>query len=234
MLPQILLVEDNETLGVVLQDYLQLKGMLVTWVVDGLKGWQAFESHHFDLCILDVMMPKMDGYTLGAKMKALRPDTPLIFLTAKSMKVDVLKGFNLGADDYIKKPIDEEELLARVKAVLGRSKPIIATQHGLISLGTYLFDYANQKLSLGHDARILTQREADLLHMLALNANKLTRRDAILKSLWGKSDYFNRKSMDVFITRLRKYLGADPALRIENVHGSGFILHMPVENQVDR
>lgn len=228
MQPQILLVEDNESLGMMLQDYLHLKGMHITWVTDGLKGWEAFENQNFDLCILDVMMPKMDGFTLAGKMKSSRPETPVVFLTAKSMKVDVLKGFNLGADDFIKKPIDEEELLARIKAIINRSKPITPEVSGsIIPIGLYFFDSSNQKLTFHDQVRILTKREADLLDMLANNANKLTRRDVILKTLWGKSDYFNRKSMDVFITRLRKYLSADTTIRLENVHGSGFILHIP-------
>lgn len=228
MQPQILLVEDNESLGMMLQDYLQLKGLHITWVTDGLKGWEAFENQNFDLCILDVMMPKMDGYTLAGKMKTTRPETPLVFLTAKSMKVDVLQGFNLGADDFIKKPVDEEELLARIKAILGRSKPASPADNiGIMPIGLYQFDVSNQKLCINDHLRILTKREADLLNMLASHANKLTKRDVILKTLWGKNDYFNRKSMDVFITRLRKYLSADPTIRLENVHGSGFILHIP-------
>lgn len=225
--PRILLVEDNESLGTVLQDYLHMKGMQVSWVTDGLKGLHEFENHTFDLCILDVMMPKMDGYTLAEKIKALRPEMPIVFLTAKAMKVDVLKGFNLGADDYIKKPIDEEELLARIKAILLRSKGQSTSPESVLSMGNYTFDYSNQKLCVDNLERTLTKREADLLYMLATNTNKLTRRDVILRTLWGKNDYFNRKSMDVFITRLRKYLSSDPTLRIENVHSTGFILHVP-------
>ena len=150
---------------------------------------------------------------------------PIIFLTAKSLKIDVLKGFNLGADDYIKKPVDEEELVARINAVLGRAQvatsPVIAPQY---SIGNYVFDPKNQKLSIDDNHRYLTEKEAQLLLMLCKNKGNLTDRATALKDIWGKNDYFNRKSMDVFISRLRKYTAADPRIKIVNVHGSGFIL----------
>jgi len=222
---KILLTEDNETLGYILKEYLEMKGFQIHWAKDGKKGWKAFMERPFDLCILDVMMPETDGFTLAGKIKTENPAMPIVFLTAKSLKVDVLKGFNLGADDYIKKPVDEEELVARINAVLSRSQaattPMIAPQY---SIGTYIFDPKNQKLSIDKEHRYLTEREAKLLLMLCKNKGNLTDRATALKDIWGKNDYFNRKSMDVFISRLRKYMAADPRIKIVNVHGSGFIL----------
>ena len=219
----ILLVEDNETLGYILQEYLEMKGFTVDWAKDGLAGLKTFKEKSFQLCILDVMMPEMDGFALAAELKSLEPGIPLIFLTAKSLKVDVLKGFNLGADDYIKKPVDEEELLARIEAVLRRSQqrgPTMVT----FNIGAYSFDYSNQKLFYQDEERQLTEREAALLKLLCQHKGKLLPRRTVLKTLWNNNDYFTRRSMDVFISRLRKYLGQDPAIQITNVYGSGFIL----------
>ena len=222
---KILLTEDNETLGYILKEYLEMKGFSIHWAKDGKKGWKAFTERPFDLCILDVMMPETDGFTLAGKIKTENQSMPIIFLTAKSLKVDVLKGFNLGADDYIKKPVDEEELVARINAVLSRAQaattPPTAPQY---TIGNYTFDPKNQKLSIEENHRYLTEREARLLLMLCKNKGNLTDRATALKNIWGKNDYFNRKSMDVFISRLRKYMAGDPRIKIVNVHGSGFIL----------
>jgi len=222
---KILLTEDNETLGYILKEYLEMKGFNIHWAKDGKQGWKAFTERPFDLCILDVMMPETDGFTLAEKIKTDNQSMPIIFLTAKSLKVDVLKGFNLGADDYIKKPVDEEELVARINAVLSRAQaaisPITAPHY---EIGNYVFDPKNQKLSINEEDRYLTEKEAKLLLMLCKNKGNLTDRATALKDIWGKNDYFNRKSMDVFISRLRKYMAADPRIKIVNVHGSGFIL----------
>ncbi|MCB0570382.1 MAG: response regulator transcription factor [Phaeodactylibacter sp.] len=227
MKTQILLVEDNERLGYVLREYLSMKGFEVSWASDGQQGLELFQQHSFHLCILDVMMPGMDGYTLAEKIKAAEPAMPLVFLTARSLKVDVLKGFNLGADDYVKKPVDEEELLARINAVLKRATPGKAAEPSdTIRIGKYLFDAKNQQLTIGDKSQLLTKKEAEVLHFLCLHMDELAPRTKMLQAIWGKSDFFTRKSMDVFISKLRKHLAEDEQVQIVNVHGSGFILRV--------
>lgn len=223
ILPKILLVEDNDTLGYVLQEYLEMKGFEVALAKEGKLGLSTFRKKRFDLCILDIMMPEMDGFSLAAQIKNMEPNVPIIFLTAKALKVDVLKGFNLGADDYIVKPIDEEELVARINAVLrrsNRSETVVET----FGIGSYTFDFSNQKLIHQAEERQLTEKEAHLLKLLCQHKGKLLSRQIVLKNLWNQSDYFTRRSMDVFISRLRKYLSDDPSIQITNVYGSGFIL----------
>lgn len=222
---KILLAEDNETLGYILKEYLEMKQFSVHHAKDGNAAWKAFSEHPFDLCLLDVMMPGTDGFSLAEKIKAAEPAMPIIFLTAKSLKPDVLRGFHIGADDYIKKPVDEEELTARIEAVLSRSASGGAeVLPEIFTVGNYTFDPKNQKLSHADSDRYLTERESKLLTMLCKNQGNLTDRATALKNIWGKNDYFNRKSMDVFISRLRKYFADDPRIKIVNVHGSGFIL----------
>lgn len=221
----LLLVEDNETLGYILKEYLEMKNLQVTLERDGKAGLKAFKKHAYDLCILDVMMPEMDGFTLAAELRAIEPGIPIIFLTAKALKVDKLKGFNIGADDYIVKPVDEEELLARIKAILRRTKN--GSDHPKTlsyEIGDYQFDFSNQKLIRAGKEQILTEREAQLLRLLCENKGKLLSRRQVLNTLWNNNDYFTRRSMDVFISRLRKYLSEDPNIKINNVYGSGFIL----------
>ena len=220
----ILLVEDNETLGYILKEYLEMKDFSVELARDGKAGLKAFKKRAYDLCILDVMMPEMDGFTLAGELRAIEAGVPLIFLTAKALKVDKLKGFNLGADDYIVKPVDEEELLARIRAILRRSKNGSEAPQQTYSVGAYLFDFSNQKLMLDGEEQILTEREAQLLRLLCENKGKLLSRRQVLNTLWNTNDYFTRRSMDVFISRLRKYLAKDPIIKITNVYGSGFIL----------
>ncbi|GAB4420219.1 MAG: response regulator transcription factor [Bacteroidia bacterium] len=220
----LLLVEDDENLGYLLQTYLELKGYRVVWARDGQAGLAQARAQAFDLCILDVSMPQMDGFTLAAQLRALRTGLPFIFLTARVLKVDVLRGFHLGAEDYIKKPIDEEELLARIQAVLRRSQQ--APMPDVIELGRYRFDPAGQRLTIGGSSRLLTERESALLYLLCRQRGHLVRGETLLQQLWGKSDYFNRKSMDVFLSRLRKYLAEDPRVRIVNVRGSGYVLEV--------
>ncbi|MCB0592687.1 MAG: response regulator transcription factor [Lewinellaceae bacterium] len=226
---KILLVEDNQRLGYMLKEYLELKGFDVDLAADGAEGLEVFRARSFGLCILDVMMPGMDGYNLAGKIKEAEPGMPLIFLTARSLKVDVLKAFNLGADDYIKKPVDEEELVARIRAVLKRAGALADRAPAAVSLGKYRYNHQNQELLFGDERKLLTPREAELLHFLCQHINQLAPRQKILNALWGKNDFFTRKSMDVFISKLRKYLSKDKNVQIQNVHGSGFILRVPPE-----
>lgn len=229
-LPRILLVEDDTSLGYLLTEYLQLKGFFVFWASDGKKALAQLSEDTYDLAILDIMMPEMDGFTLARNIKNQYPDLPFIFLTAKSLKVDVLKGFSLGAVDYLKKPIDEEELVVRIKALLSHIKGGEAEQQELSNevrqLGKYSFNPLNQELHFGKEVIHLTSRENELLAFLSSRINRLATHRDILTALWGSHDYFKQKSLNVFITHLRKYLEKDDDIRIENVHGQGFILRV--------
>lgn len=224
----ILLVEDDTSLGYLLTEYLQLKGLSVSWVTNGRKALDMLETKSFDLAILDVMMPEMDGFALAASLRDSHPELQFIFLTAKSLKIDVLKGFSIGAVDYLKKPIDEEELVVRIKALLSRiartAQP--AEEEGLYKLGRFVFDSRNQELAIDGNTTHLTSRENEVLQFLVNRKNRLCSHKEILVALWGRYDYFNKKSLNVFITHLRKYLEDDVTIRIENVHGQGFILRV--------
>lgn len=222
---RILLAEDDLNLGVLLLDYLEGEGFEVKLCKDGELALKAFQQQSFDLCLLDVMMPRMDGFTLADEIRKRDAQIPFIFITALSMKEDKLKGYKLGADDFICKPFDEEELLWKIKAVLRRLPQEPAkSQEELIPLGNYTFDYRNQLLTLGTQQKRMTEKESEVLHYLCKHANRVLKREEILKDLWGENDYFLGRSLDVFITKIRKYLKEDPALRIENVFGVGFIL----------
>lgn len=229
--PKILLVEDNPSLGYALKEYLQMQDMQVVLCIDGIEGEKVFQQQDFDLCIIDVMLPKQDGFALAEKIRQQNLGMPFIFLTARSMKVDKLKGFRLGADDYIVKPVDEEELVARIQAVLRRAtdKDSMATDD---QLGIFTIDWNRRMLKTSGDEKQLTEREASLLKMLIDHKNQLLRREVALRALWGNNDYFNRRSMDVHIARLRKCLKEDPNLTIVNIHSKGFILEekQPPEN----
>ena len=221
----ILLVEDSQTLGYILSEYLEMNDFKVIWAKDGNEGLDCFQKNTVDLCILDVMMPEQDGFTLAKNIKGLNRTMPLIFLTAKSLKTDKLKGFRLGADDYIVKPIDEELLVARVQAVLNRTEAqTTLNTKETYHIGQYVFDYDAQVLERYNQSQKLSQREAEVLRMLCMNKNQVMKRDLALKQIWGDNDYFTRRSMDVFISKLRKYLQHDPAVKITNIHGKGFIL----------
>jgi DNA-binding response OmpR family regulator len=223
----ILLVEDDENLGFVTQDNLKIEGYKVTWVRDGIKGFEAFCKEKFDLCILDVMLPNKDGFELGKEIKTLKENTPLIFLTAKSLDHDKVQGFKIGADDYISKPFNMELLCLRIQALLKRyfsvESQTINTKD-VFTIGNYSFDYQNQELSIENNSKHLTKKEADILRLLCLNKNKLLTRELALKIIWGENDYFKGRSMDVFITKLRKYLNSDNRIEIINIHGTGFKL----------
>ncbi|MCB0571219.1 MAG: response regulator transcription factor [Phaeodactylibacter sp.] len=220
---KLLLIEDDETLGYALKEYLAMKGFEIDWARDGDAGLACFGRYPYNLCILDIVMPGKDGFAVAEAIRRKEQRLPIIFLTARALKADILKGFGLGADDYIVKPVDEEELVARIRAVVRRAAPEQSGQT-TYQIGQYVFDYANQKLRFGDGERLLTEREAHLLRLLCEQKGRLLPRQEVLKSLWNQSDYFTRRSMDVFISRLRKYLGDDPSIEIQNVYGSGFIL----------
>lgn len=224
----ILLVEDDTSLGYLLSEYLGMKGFRLRWVQRASEVLPLLESRAYDLLILDVMMPETDGFTLGRQIHDRFPEIPFIFLTARSMKIDVLKGFSVGAVDYLKKPIDEEELVVRIEALMARLEPRRSMhQEEPMEIGLFQFDAGKQELHIAGEVRSLTNRESELLAYLAQNPNRLCTHAEILKKLWGRNDYFNRKSLNVFITRLRKLLADDPNLKIENIHGQGFIFRMP-------
>ncbi len=231
MAPKILLVEDDETLGFLLGEFLRTRGFQVVWAKDGADGLRQFNADSFDLCLLDVMMPALDGFTVAELLRNRRADLPIVFLTAKSLHADVVRGFGAGADDYIKKPVNEEELVARIQAVLKRTVPGQTDLQGegertVFQLGEYIFDSERHRLQLGGHATNLTEMEARLLKMLCEKNGQLVQRELVLEKIWGRSDFLARKSMDVFISRLRKYLAQDPRVRITNLHGSGFVLEV--------
>ncbi len=222
----ILLVEDDKNLSAVLKDYLEILNYSVSSCSDGKSGLMAFSSGTFDLCILDIMMPEKDGFTLASEIRREDPLVPIIFLTAKSLKEDRIKGFKAGCDDYISKPFSTEELSLRIEAILKRcrARDEKNTTGEKFVIGAFVFDHANMVLSYKNENQNLTRKEADLLRVLALNKNRLVTREAALKMVWGTDDYFIGRSMDVFITKLRKYLKKDSSIAIVNVHGIGFRL----------
>jgi DNA-binding response OmpR family regulator len=225
MMYRILLVEDDINLGYILKEYLELHHYNIELAKDGEVALQVFNRSPFDMCILDVMLPKKDGFILAAEIKQLNNNTPLLFLTARALKIDKLKGFNIGADDYMVKPIDEEELVARIEAVMRRvnqSSADIAIER--FNIGRYVFDCANQVLELEGKKQILTVKEAEVLKLLCEYKGKILDRKLALKTLWGENNYFSRRSMDVFISRLRKYFTDDASIQIKNVHSKGYIL----------
>ena len=223
--PKILLVEDDMNLGYVIKDNLEHKNFDVCLYSNGEEGFEAFNSDKFDVCLLDVMLPKQDGFTLATKIRNADKDIALIFLTAKSMKEDKINGFTIGADDYITKPFNIDELVLRIKVFLKRSGKDNPGLSGIMKLGSYVFDYTNLELVAENKIiRKLTQKEADLLKLLCDYKEQMIRREDILKKVWETDDYFAGRSMDVFISRLRKLLSADKNIEIVNYHGVGFKL----------
>ncbi|HDS06463.1 MAG TPA: response regulator transcription factor [Bacteroides sp.] len=221
---RILLAEDDENLGSLLQEYLQAKNYETDWVVNGERAFRHFEQFHYDLCLLDVMMPVKDGFTLASEIRLLNSEIPIIFLTAKSMKEDVLEGFSLGADDYITKPFSMEELLFRIEAILRRTKGIRGGDKHTWKIGRFTFDAKKQMLTGNGAGQKLTTKESELLRLLCNNINQVLERNFALKAIWIDDNYFNARSMDVYITKLRKYLKPDPNVQIINVHGKGYKL----------
>jgi DNA-binding response OmpR family regulator len=226
MKPSILLVEDDNNLGQLLKEYLDIKGYETTLCRDGEAGLKTFKNSAFDLCIFDVMMPRLDGYSLAEEVRIIDAEVPIVFLTAKSLKEDTLRGFKAGADDYIKKPFSMEELLVRIQAILKRSRKQEASAESAtkFQIGKFQFDYNTQKLLLDGEEMKLTSKESELLRLLVLHKNKTLDRSLALKKIWLDDNYFNSRSMDVYITKLRKYLKGDENLQIINVHGQGFKL----------
>lgn len=225
-MPNLLLVEDDANLGSLLQEYLIDKGFPTDLATDGQKGWQSFVDKTYDLCIFDVMMPKKDGFSLAKEVRMSGRDVPIIFLTAKSMKEDTMQGFRAGADDYVTKPFDREELLLRIEAILRRYKkqPDNQEEAKTYQVGQYTFDYAHQQLSANDKSVRLTSKESELLKLFCQNLNQPISRSFALKTIWGDDSYFNARSMDVYITKLRKYLREDSSIQIMNLHGEGFKL----------
>jgi two-component system OmpR family response regulator len=225
---KILLCEDDTNLGMVLKNYLELTDYDVTLERDGRLGLAAFQREKFDICLLDVMMPNMDGFTLAESIRDVDPDMPLFFLSAKTMKEDIIQGYKLGADDYITKPFDSEVLLLKIKAILKRSEEENKINDNIeFDLGSYHFNPRLRELKVGATVHVLSPKENELLKMLAEHKNDLLQRDKALKKIWGSDTYFNGRSMDVYIAKLRKYLKEDTQIEIVNVHGSGFRLVTP-------
>jgi len=225
---KILLAEDDLNLGILLVDYLETEGFEVKLCKDGEFALKTFENNTYNLCLFDVMMPKMDGFSLAKAVRARNKEIPILFISAKSLKEDKLKGYALGADDYITKPFDEEELLWKIKAVVRRiAKNENETKSEIISIGKYTFDAKNQALTIDGNSKRITEKESDILKYLCDHPNQVMRREAMLEALWGENDYFLGRSLDVFITKIRKYLKEDSSLSIENVFGVGFIFNVP-------
>ena len=225
---KVLLAEDDRNLGGILKNYLDAKGYATTHCINGQEAMEAFVRKEFEFCILDIMMPVKDGFTVAKEIRSINKKIPILFLTAKSMQEDKLKGFEAGADDYITKPFSMEELLLRMVAILRRSEEREKTedQENLFKLGHYTFDFDRQLLTIKGKDQKLTSKEAGLLKLLCTNANKVLERGVALNKIWNDDSYFNARSMDVYIVKLRKYLKEDPTVELINVHGIGFKLVM--------
>lgn len=224
---KILLVEDDTNLGFLLLEFLESKDFDVKLYRDGQSGLNGFNSSDFDFCILDVMLPQMDGFTLAEKIREQNNKVPVIFLTARSLKEDKIKGFKIGIDDYVTKPFDEDELLLRIQSILNRVNQVPDNQDKLkYELGNYIFDVSNQKLILGNNSKRLTSKETKILTMIAQSQNNIVSREKLMMEVWGQTDYFIGRSLDVFISKLRKYLQNDPRIKIETIPTVGIILNI--------
>lgn len=225
--PKILLAEDDTNLGMVLKNYLELNDYDVELCRDGILALAAFRREKFDICLLDIMMPNMDGFKLAEEIRDVDPEIPLFFLSAKTMKEDIIQGYKLGADDYISKPFDSELLLLKIKAILKRNQELNSKEEDIFefSIGSYAFNSRLRTLQKeGADSHTLSPKENELLHMLCEHKNDLLPREVALKKIWGSDTYFNGRSMDVYIAKLRKYLKEDTNIEIVNIHGNGFRL----------
>lgn len=216
-------VEDDLSFGAVLKSYLEICNYSITWLHDGKHAVSAFRERTYDLCLLDVMLPNVDGFTIGKEIRAIDSRIPIIYLTAKSLKEDIITGYRLGADDYIVKPFDADVLIYKISALLKRSEgESVSNQQYYI--GKYIFDARLREIKLDGVKQLLSPKEASLLQLLCEHKNELLPREVALKKIWGDDGYFTTRSMDVFITKLRKYFREDPTVEIRNIHGSGFIL----------
>lgn len=225
MTKRIFFVEDDLSFGSVMKSYLELNDYQVNWIDDGKYAIDRFKAGDYDIAILDVMLPNVDGFTIGKEIKSLKPGLPLIYLTAKTLKEDILKGYGIGADDYVTKPFDSEVLLAKLQAVLSRSDADSTKNSSEIyQIGIYKFNYRFRTIEKDGSKEKLSPKEAGLLRLLCLKKNELLPREEALQKLWGDDDYFTARSMDVYVTKLRKYFKDDPSIEIKNIHGSGFIL----------
>lgn len=226
----ILLCEDDESLGMLLREYLQAKGYEAELYLDGEAGYRAFMKSKYDMCVLDVMMPKKDGFELAKDIREVNADVPIIFLTAKNLKEDIFEGFKIGADDYLTKPFSMDELVFRMEAILRRVKGKKSKVVTIYHLGKYTFDTQRQLLCHGDVQEKLTTKESELLGLLCSHANEVLQRELALKTIWIDDNYFNARSMDVYITKLRKHLKDDETIEINNVHGKGYRLIVPYES----
>lgn len=225
----IFLVEDDLSFGSVLKSYLELNDYQVTWVDDGKYAMEKFRNGEYHICILDVMLPNVDGFTIGAEIRKINKEIPMVFLTAKTLKEDILKGYNVGADDYITKPFDTEVLLCKVQAIIKRQSTQPASNDVIFHIGSYTFDSTLRTITKDKVQQKLSPKESDLLKLLCQNKNELLSRETALRKIWGDDGYFTARSMDVFITKLRKYLADDQNIEIKNIHGSGFLLEVKAE-----
>lgn len=223
---KIFLVEDDPNFGSVMRSYLQMNGYAVNWIDDGRYAMKEFAYSPHDICILDVMLPNVDGFTLAKEIRKLNDNIPIIFLTAKTLKADIMEGFKVGADDYITKPFDSEVLLMKIKAILKRNQKEAdeIEEYASYEIGKYNYDCKKRLLTLGKEKKQLSPKEGELLKMLCQYKNEVLDHNKALIKIWGEESYFNKRSMDVYITKLRKYLSADKSVEITNVHGSGYIL----------
>jgi two-component system, OmpR family, response regulator len=220
---KIFLVEDDLSFGSVLKSYLEINDYSVEWVDDGKYALEHFRKGLFNICILDIMLPHVDGFTIANEIRQINTGIPIIFLTAKKLKEDVLKGYGAGGDDYITKPFDTDILLAKIRAILSRHDFQAGTKD-IFDIGKFIFNSKLRTLTIEDVEKKLSPKEAQLLELLAINPNALISREMALKKIWGSDDYFTARSMDVYITKLRKLLSDDPALNIKNIHGAGFQL----------
>ena len=224
---RILLCEDEENIGMLLREYLQAKGYYAELCPDGDAGYKAFLKGKFDICVLDVMMPIKDGFTLAQEIRAVDADVPIIFLTQKNMNEDILEGFKIGADDYITKSFSMEVLVARIETILRRVRGKKYKENAMYKIGNFQFDTQKQVLTIDGNQTKLTTKESELLGLLCAHRNEILQRDYALKTVWSDDNYFNARSMDVYITKLRKHLKPDPNIEIINIHGKGYKLIAP-------
>lgn len=224
--PHIFLVEDDLSFGAVLKSYLEINDFEVDWVDDGQHALSQFKKASFDICILDVMLPHVDGFTIGTEIRKLNVGVPILFLTAKNLRDDVLKGYRIGADDYITKPFDTEVLIFKLKAILKRQSGTPVKESDFYQIGSYLFDCKLRTIDRNNSKQKLSPKEAELLKMLCDNQNELLPRETALKKIWGDDGYFTARSMDVYLTKLRKLFADDTSVEIRNIHGSGFMLEI--------